>query len=425
MGANGYRTAHYPHSEAMMEALDENGFIVMDETRWFESTAEGLDQLSMLVKRDRNRPSVFFWSIGNEEELHNKEAGRRITRAMVAHLKKLDTSRAILTAVTHQPRLSTVFDDTDVVSINYKWDHYDDLRQKYPHKPFLAAEHTAAGSTRGWYFPTDKAQGLRDAYDHDEAPPQFCSREYTQKFIAERNWVMGGYQWNAFEYMGESTEWPRLCSLSGAIDLYLQKKDAFYQNQSHWSTQPMVHLLPHWNFEGMEGHPIRVVAYTNAERVELFLNDKSVGVREIEKHGHGEWVIPYTAGKIEARAYNGDLLVATDLRETTGKAYRLKLSLDTTDVVPGDTAILSCYAVDRDGREIPDASPLVTLSAGGAGSLFTTGSSNRDHTTPFSSERRMWMGRVGLAVRLGKNHGTVTVYATANGLESAALTFDI
>lgn len=425
MGANGYRTAHYPHSEAMMEALDEGGFIVMDETRWFESTEEGLSQLSMLVKRDRNRPCVFFWSIGNEEELHSKDAGRRIARAMVAHLKKLDPSRAILTAVTHKPSEATVFDDTDVVAINYKWDHYDDLRKKYPNKPFLAAEHTAAGSTRGWYFPTDKAHGLRDAYDHDEAPPHFCSREYTQKYLAARDWVMGGYQWNAFEYMGESTEWPRLCSLSGAIDLYLQKKDAFYQNQSHWSDAPMVHLLPHWNYGGMEGQPIRVVAYTNAARVDLLLNGTSCGVREVERNGHAEWEVPYASGTLEARAYNGDTLVATDTRVTTERAHRLMLSLDTPDLAPGDTALLSCFVVDRNGREIPDASPTVRLSAGGAGTLFTTGSSNCDHTSPFSPVRSMWAGRVSATVKLAKHHGTVTVYATADGLESAALTFEM
>lgn len=425
MGVNAYRTAHYPHSEAMMEALDDAGFIVMDETRWFESTEDGLAQLTMLLKRDRNRPCVFFWSIGNEEELHKKDEGKRITRAMVAHLKKFDTSRTILTAVTHEPRNATVFDDTDVVAINYKWDHYDDLRKKYPSKPFLAAEYGAAASTRGWYFPTDPSRAVYSAYDRAMDPPQFLSRETTWKFIDERDWVMGGYQWNAFEYMGESTQWPRLCSVSGAVDLYLQKKDAFYQNMSHWSNTPTVHLLPHWNFKGLEGHPILVVAYTNAERVELFLNGISCGIREVERNGHAEWEIPYSEGTIEARAYNGDVLVATDARTTTDKAHRLMLTLETSEIAPDDVALLSCYVVDRYGREVPDASPLVRFTASGAGKLFTTGSSITDHTSPFSPDRKMWMGRVSVTVKLSDTHGTVNIFAQADGLESAALQFDI
>ncbi len=425
MGANGYRTAHYPHSEAMMEALDENGFIVMDETRWFESTEEGLEQLTMLIKRDRNRPSVFFWSVGNEEEHHVTDVGRRICRAMVAHVRKLDPSRAVLTAVTHDPKNATVFDDTDVVSINYKWNHYDDLRQKYPHKPFLAAECAAAVSTRGQYLPVNDLHGIKDAYDKD-TNTQLRSREYTWQFIAQRPWVMGGYQWSGFEYMGESTQWPRICSVSGAIDLFLQKKDAFYQNQSHWLNTPMVHLLPHWNWQGMEGHPMRVVAYTNAPRVELLLNGTSLGVCTVEPNGHAEWMVPYEAGELKAIAYGADgERVAEDVRRTTGEAKRLRLTAETRDLKPGDVALLTCSVTDEEGNEVPDACPTVAFYAQGVGSIYATGSSVTDHQTVFSHERKMWMGKISVALRLAGEHGKVCVYATAQGLQSTVLELEI
>lgn len=118
--------------------------------------------------------------------------------------------------------------------------------------------------------------------------------------MAERDWIFGAYQWAAFEHRGE-TVWPRLCSVSGAIDLFLQKKDAFYQNMSHWIEKPMVHLLPHWNFEGREGEVITVCAYTNCQELELFLNGKSLGKRQIEKYGHGEWKVEYQPGTLAVK----------------------------------------------------------------------------------------------------------------------------
>lgn len=422
MGANGYRCSHYPQSEALMEALDEAGFIVMDETRWFESTEEGLEQMTMVIKRDRNRPCVFFWSLGNEEPFHITEQGRRIYRTMLAHARELDTSRAFLTAVTHTPREATVFDDTDVIGINYKWNHYDDVRKKYPNKPFLAAECCATGTTRGWYYPNDSARGLISAYDAD-ANTQLVSREKTWKFIDSREWVMGGYQWISFDHRGEAV-WPRLSSQSGAFDMFFQKKDAFYQNLSHWSDEPMVHLLPHWNFRGMEGYPISVWAYTNAEKVELFLNGKSMGVREIEKNGHGEWSVPYEAGKIEAIAYIGDRIVATDARATTGEGHRLMLKQETTSDV-GNTVLVSCYVVDKDGNEVPDASPTVDFSAGGAARIIATGSGVTDHNSIKIPVRKMWMGRITVALKADDTQGRAMLFAHSENLESAVLYIDV
>ena len=422
MGANGYRCSHYPQSEALMEALDESGFIVMDETRWFESTEEGLEQMTMVMKRDRNRPCVFFWSLGNEEPFHITEQGRRIYRTMLAHARTLDTSRAFLTAVTHSPREATVFDDADLIGINYKWNHYDDVRRKYPNKPFLAAECCATGTTRGWYYPSDASRGLISAYDAD-ANTQLVSREKTWKFIDSREWVMGGYQWISFDHRGEAV-WPRLSSQSGAFDMFFQKKDAFYQNLSHWSEKPMVHLLPHWNFRGMEGHPISVWAYTNAEKVELFLNGKSMGVRQIEKNGHGEWSVPYEAGNIEAFAYIGNKLVATDKKQTTGKGYKLMLRQETTSNA-GDTVLISCYVVDKDGNEVPDASPTVDFSAGGLAKIIATGSGVTDHNSIKLPIRKMWMGRITVALKADDVQGKATLFAHAEDLESAVLDIDI
>ena len=425
MGANGYRTSHYMQAEALMDALDENGFIVMDETRWFESTDEGREQLRALVRRDRNRPSVFFWSVGNEEPFHATEKGRRICRSLISLVRKLDDSRTIMSAVSFTPEKATVYDELDAIGINYNWSTYEGLHRKYPDKAVFASECCATGTTRGWYFGDDAARGYLPAYDRDSSA-DFKGREFTWKFLDGNDWLLGGYQWIAFEHRGEAV-WPRVCSQSGAIDLFMQKKDAFYQNKSHWTSEPMVHLLPHWNFEGFEGMPIKVVAYTNCDEVELFHNGKLQGRRKLEKHGHGEWEVPYAPGYIEAVAYIGGKEAARDKRVTAGKPYRLMLELQTPDVKANgkDIAIFDCYVVDENGIEVPDCSAVVNFLAEGAGRVYSTGSDVSDHGSLFSPTRKMRAGRIGVAVKTGKTSGALRLIATADGLLPAVYTVEI
>ena len=421
MGANGYRTSHYPQSAALMDALDENGFIVMDEVRWFESSEESLSQLEMLIKRDRNRPSVMFWSLGNEEPLHVSEQGRRIAKRMLAAVKRLDSSRPVMTAINVTPDKATVCDELDMIGVNYCWEAYTAVHEKYPDKPIVSSENCATGTTRGWYFDDDPERAFISAYDHDSSE-QYKSREYTWKFISERDWMLGGYQWIAFEHRGEA-KWPRLCSQSGAIDLFLQKKDAFFQNRSHWSEAAMVHLLPHWNWRGREGEIIRVLAYTNAERLELFLNGVSQGEREIEKYGHGEWEVPYEAGELRVIAYRGGTIVAEDVRVTSKDARRLALRLENEDVRANgeDIAIFTCYVTDEDGNEVYDATPTVSFSTDHLGEIYSTGSDITDHSSIFLPVRRMRAGRISVAVKPTGSSGELRLRAESAGLESAEI----
>ncbi len=423
MGANGYRTTHYPQAEVLMDALDENGFLVMDETRWFESTEEGIAQLEMLVKRDRNRPSVIFWSIGNEEPLHAEEEGRKIAERLKAVVKRLDDTRYVMTAVVHSPDKATVYDTLDVVGVNYSWDLYEAVHKRYPDKPVVSSENAATSTTRRWYYDNSKENGYVSCYDHD-TNRDWRSREYTWKYIAERAWLMGGYQWIAFEHRGEAV-WPRLCSQSGAVDLFMQKKDAFYQNMSHWSEKDMIHLLPHWNFDGREGEPIKVFAYTNLSDVELFLNGESMGRKEVEPYGHGEWYVPYAPGTLKVVGYRDGKEVVSDVSETTGRGVALKLELDTKDVKAGDIALVSCYVVDEKGREVPTASPLVNFYTSKGAAIYSTGSDISDHSSIYLPTRRMRAGRATAAVKLGCGAKSIKVYAQADGLNEAAVEIEL
>ena len=425
MGANGYRTSHYPQNSAIMDALDELGFIVMEETRWYDSTPEAKAQLEFMVKRDRNRPSVFFWSIGNEEPYHVKEQGANICRALKAEIEKLDTSRIIMTAVSNSPEKATVYDYLDAVGVNYNLHTFDLLHEKFPKIPVFSSECCATGTTRGWYRDDCPDKGYINAYD-TRINNWWLSREETWNFMMEREYILGAYQWTAFEHRGE-TVWPRLCSQSGAIDLYLQKKDAFYQNQSHWLDTPMIHMLPHWTLRDKKaGEEVNIWIYTNCEEVELKLNGKSLGKRKTEKYKHLEWSVPYEPGKIEAVGFNGGKEAAHDENVTAGSPVKLCLRLENEVTSSGrDTAIITCYTVDENGTEVPDAAPTVDFYSNGLGRVIATGSDVSDHNPVTETSRKMRAGRITVAVKAGSESGTLSLYAESEGLVSARLDIEI
>ena len=426
MGANGYRTAHYEQNKAILDAADELGFIVLNEARWFSSSEEGIHQLETLVKRDRNRPSVFFWALGNEEYHHRTPQGRRIVKTLKAALRRLDPVRPVTCAVDKTPVMATVYDEADVIGINYNLDAYAPLHEKYPDKPVLSTENSATSTTRGWYAPDCPEVGYYGAWDKDTTRI-FLGRERSWKFIMERPWVMGGYQWSGFEHRGE-TVWPRLCSQAGAIDLFLQKKDAFYQNQSFWSKKPMVHILPHWNVDVFDGEPVLVVLYTNCQQVQLRLNGRSLGIRQAEANTAIHWSVDYEPGKLEAIAYIDGEIAATDVVQTTGAPVKLMLRLDNRVEKPEDVAVVSCYAVDEKGRFVPNACPEVLFHTNSFGKIISTGSDVTDHTPLSLPLRKMRAGLISVAagVRTDKGDfvaesGVIELYAQSPGLQSARL----
>ena len=420
MGANAFRCSHYPHAEAFMDELDRLGIVSMNEVRWFSSAPHGIKELETLVRRDRNRPGVIMWSIGNEEPLFMEDRGRRIAAAMCTAVKKLDPTRPITAAVDRKPENATVYDYCDIIGINYNYQSYEPLRERFPNKPIIASEHSATGTTRGWYAPNVPALGRISAYDHD-TDDYFKSREFYWQFICDRPWIMGGMQWIAFDFRG-STGWPRLCSVAGAIDMYLQKKDAFYQNQSFFTDEPMIHLLPHWNRQGEEGETVKVYAYTNCDTAELFLNGESLGRMELKPVQHAEWDVVYHPGTLEAVGYKNGEIVARDAVETTKAPVRLVLRAENADdAAPHELIALTCFAVDEDGREVKNAEiERISFYADEGATVVATGSDNTDPIPPHITERRMYGGRVSVLVRLSAQ-GTATVYAKSFGLKGGKI----
>lgn len=423
MGANGYRTSHYQQGSAYLDACDELGILVMDEARWFETTEEAFAQLDSLVLRDRNRPSVIFWSTSNEEPSHVSDIGRRLHRAIAAHIRKLDATRLILAAQDKTPDRSTIYDDCDVIGINYNLPLFDTVHEAYPDKAVLASECAASGTTRDWNHASNANGRIRDK--DTQVNEWFWNHERTWKHLMQRPYVIGAYQWNAFEYRGEAA-WPRLCSVSGSIDLFLQKKGAFYQNKAHWTHESMVHIVPHWNFAGLEGHNILVTVYTNCDALELFVNGESCGRKAVEPYGHGEWEVPYAPGELRVTGFREGKAVCEDVRVTTGRPVKLRLRPENKFEANGrDLALFTCDCLDAQGRSVPDAAPLVRFSVNAPNEIVGTGSDNCDHAPVTLPERRMYMGKITVAVRPEKGQKRVELLAYSDGLASCRLDMEL
>ncbi len=422
MGANAYRGAHYPHSEGTLDHLDRIGMVVMAETRTFLSSEQGLDELRRMILRDRNHPCIILWSVGNEEPLTLHEIGAKMATHMVAVAHQLD-SRPVTCVLSHNPPKSTLLDVVDVISINYGIfeGHHDTIHQSHPHKAILAGETCATGSGRGWYEDTDPSYKYLNAYDKD-TNNWFRGREKTFRYLAERPWHCGFFQWAGIEHRGEAI-WPRLCSQSGALDLYLIKKDAFYQNKSHFTKAPMIHILPHWNFQGREGEPIKVVTYTNCPQTELFLNGVSQGKQIPDPHGHGEWIVPYQGGELRAVGIRKNKVIAEEIIKTTGAPVALRLTQQTKPrTEEDDCAVFHCECVDSQGSVIPTGEAEVEFFVTGAGKILGTGSDNTDPIPPACQKRRMRAGVIAIAVAVTGSE-PIRLFATSPGLSGTSVTF--
>ena len=187
-------------------------------------------------------------------------------------------------------------------------------------------------------------------------------------------------------------------------------------------------MLPHWNFPERVGETMDVWVYTNCEEAELFLNGKSLGKKKVEYPLHLEWQVEYSAGKIEVVGYNGGKVVAREANETTGRAVALKLRLDNGEDIKAngkDVALFTCYAVDAEGREVPNASAFVRFSCNKFGKIVGTGSDVSDHNPVTLPDRQMRAGAVTVAVKLGTEEGKLRLHASSDTLDAGVITVDI
>ncbi len=430
MGVNAIRFAHNAIAAEVLDMTDRLGLLVLNENRNFNSSPEVLQQLTWQLRRDRNHPSVFLWSIFNEEPLQGSEPGYEMARRMVDVVKSLDPTRPV-TAAMHDGIFGeiNVTQVVDVAGINYQTWAYDRFHQQNPKRP-TSTEDTASYMTRGAFESDPKAQVMAT---YDEEPSSFgTTHRKAWRAVAERPFVAGGFIWTGIDYRGEPTpyEWPSVNSFFGAMDLCAFPKTAYWIHQAHWiKDRPIVKLVPHWNWAGREGHPIKVMVATNAPRVRLLLNGKVVGESDVDPIDMVSFQVPYAPGRLEAVALRNGTELARDAVETTGAPARLVLTPDRAALAGDglDAVPVKVSVVDAQGRPVPTADAHVRFEVDGVGTLIGVGNGDPNaHDSEKAPERKLFNGlaQVILQTRRG-GQGALTLRATSPGLESAVVAMDV
>ncbi len=443
MGCNGIRCSHNLMAPELLELCDKMGFLVMDET--FDCWYIGKDaapfgfqnyfkewherEITDMVLRDRNHPSVIFWSIGNEikeQWFPGSTNGEELAIELTGIIKKYDPTRFTTSAFNfiRDAEKKGMTAAVDVVGFNYSIDAYDEIRQKHPNWFYLASETTSQFDSRGVYhLPIDSlaktsADGQTSAFDDASGG---TTHEEAWKAVKERPWMAGMYIWTGFDYMGEPAPYEKtaVSSYFGIFDLCGFPKDSYYFYKSQWTKELMVHLLPHWNWKA--GQPVDVVAYTNCDEVRLSLNGHLLETKNFKNSTKLSlrWKVPFAAGVLKAEGYLNGKLVATNQVQTAGEATKIELSADRRSLKADgkDLSFITVRITDDKGTLIPDADNLIHFEIEGEGKITGVANGNAMSQEPAKgSERRAFSGMCQVVVQTTGNKGNLILKASSPGL---------
>lgn len=482
MGCNGIRCSHNPPAPELLDLCDRMGFIVMDETfdmwrkrktahdysRYFDEWHER--DLTDLVVRDRNHPSIFMWSIGNEvleqwsdakadtlslaeanlilnfghsEDMLAKEGEMSVnsllTKKLADMVRALDPTRPITSGCNEPNPNNHLFRSgaLDIIGFNYHHEWFAGVPENFPGKPFLVTESVSGLMTRGYYrmnsdsmyiwpkrwdIPFFDESFSCSSYDNCHVP-WGSTHEETWRLVKNSDFISGQYIWTGFDYIGEPTPygWPARSSYFGIVDLAGFPKDVYYMYQSEWRPDKTVlHLFPHWNWE--PGQTIDLWAYyNNADEVELFINGKSQGVRSKGKDDlHVCWRVTFEPGTVKAVSRKDGKVVAEQEIHTAGEPAQVRLTPDRASIHADgrDLSFVTVEILDKDGNLCPNADNEVTFDVQGDG--FIAGV---DNGSPISMERfkanhrKAFYGKCLVVIQNNGKSGNISLTATADGLE--------
>jgi beta-galactosidase len=449
MGCNAIRTSHNPREPEFYAMCDRMGFMVMNEAfdvwqqkkmpndyhKYFKDWHE--HDLTSMLRRDRNHPSVIMWSIGNEMNEQHKEdfpgQGGVIAKRLVEICRQHDPSR-VVTAALNSPEASERVGITaalDVYGQNYNLIAYPKLKGK---KPMIGTENATSFITRGSYaFELVNDQGLRlkiqNFKNNSECTGygKFWGDDRTEGTLIEmRNspWVAGQFAWTGFDYLGECFpfRWPARNGLFGIVDLAGFPKDSYYIYQADWTDEPSVHIVPqNWNWRQFIA-PIPVWVYSNSEEVELFINNRSLGVKRINRAEslHAEWLVGFEPGELKAVGRTDGRVVSTDIVRTAGKPMRLEVTADRTEIAADgtDLSYLKIRLVDEHGIVSPDSDRMLKVSVEGAGTLVGVDNGHHMNHSPFKGNQVETSYGLALAiVKSAKDAGAIRVNVSADGIQ--------
>lgn len=430
LGVNAYRASHNPPTPELLDACDSLGMLVMDETRLMNTGSEYINQLERLVKRDRSRASVFMWSIGNEEGwVQTNSHGKRMTQTMGAKLAQLDPTRTY----TYAADLGNVYKGVNEVipvrSFNYRQFAVADYHRDHPNQPIIGTEMGSTVTTRG-VWKKDTIRGY--VPDQDITAPWWASTaEEWWRLAANNDFWLGGFVWTGLDYRGEPTpyEWPNISSHFGIMDITGFPKNIYYYYQSWWTNKDVLHISPHWNLEEARaewpskiGKPVDIWVNSNADEVELFLNNKSLGKKIMPRHSHLKWNVNYEPGTVKAVAYKQGRTFEKEI-STTGLPTEVVVTpYKTTLIANGeDVAVINISAVDREGRVVPTADNVIRFKVEGDAKIIGVGNGDPSSHEPDICEEGLWQrslfnGHAQVLVQAGTTAGMIKFEASANGL---------
>ena len=481
MGVNSIRSSHNPPAPELLNMCDTMGIIVMDESfdmwrrkktagdyaRFFDEWHER--DLTDLILRDRNHPSILMWSIGNEvlEQWSSAEADTLtleqanlilnaghdastlakdgelsvqslLTRHLAEIVKRYDTTRPILAGCNEPDPNNHLFKSgaIDIIGFNYHHQWVKDVPKKFPGKPFIFSESVSALQTRGyykmpsdeitwapqeWWLPYTDPSYMCSSYDNMHASWS-STHEETWDVVKHNAFVGGQYIWTGFDYIGEPTPYgfPARSSYFGVIDLAGFPKDTYYMYQSEWTTKPVLHLFPHWNW--VPGDEIDMWCYyNNADEVELFINGKSQGVRRktgeqtegrydmhntkarLNSEYHVGWRVVFDPGEVKVVARKDGKVVGEQTIKTAGAPARIRLS---KDYQGKNTTFVTAEVVDKDGNLCPWAEDQIYFIYEGDGQVLGTDNGCQTSMENFKApQRKAFFGKCMVVV---SGNGSIT-----------------
>ena len=469
MGCNAIRTSHNPPAPEFLDLCDKMGFLVMDEAfdEWVEAKGQvqygyhkyfaecsQADLISM-IRRDRNHPSIVIWSAGNEVPDQVVENGSEVLRKLIETFHKEDPTRPVTQAndriaAGDGPAKLSFLKMLDIVGYNYvdRWNERRELyysvdRHDHPDWKMIGTENVSVGGIRGQYSIktdiSDKRPGRSRDYRLD-----MIEAEQLWKFTSVNDYVIGDFMWTGIDYLGEAG-WPGKSSSSGLIDLCGFPKDGYYFYQSQWTKKPMIHIFPHWNWTGNEGKVISVIAYTNCDSAELFLNGKSFGTKSyvFPQQGHSRswngfarpyiapttsdlhlsWDVPYEPGTLKIVGKKNGKTITEEI-STTSKPSAIRLSADRKDINADARDIVNIKAeiIDENGLVVPGADNLIEFKVEGEGTLIGTDNGNPLDKTQMKSKQRNAFNGLALAViQSTEKNGNIRLIAVSANLKDADL----
>jgi beta-galactosidase len=470
LGVNGLRTSHNPPAPELLEACDRMGIVMMDEafdmwripkkrngySKYFADWAD--TDMRDMIRRDRNHPSIILWSIGNEIPEQNQANGWETAKMLSDIAHQEDRTRPTTSAMNNwEAAIKNHFaDQVDVQGFNYQPMHYAKILDEHLKWVIYGSETASCVSSRGVYHVPltyyEKDPSLQvSSYDTVAPPWAMCP---DVEFNAQERLpnVLGEFVWTGFDYLGEPTpygsrkDWPSRSSYFGIVDLAGFPKDRYYLYKSEWTSDPLVHVLPHWTWPGREGQMIPVMAYTNADEVELFLNGKSLGRKRrgtdtvVIPVGQNvtpaktfiskfrlEWEVAYQPGTLRAVAYKGGAQVASDEVHTAGAPANVRMIPDRAQIHADgqDLSFLTVRIEDKDGNLCPLADNLVHFRVEGAGKIEAVDNGNAASVESFQADyRKAFNGLALLIVRPQTHVGPIQVEATSDGLQSVRVTLN-